>query len=428
MENCFKNFRSFIAENLSMDSVALRLKYAGKEPAYQGLSAIDQIESRQKTKSKLPSFIAYDDFLFPSTLSAEQSSNEAVARFHASLFSTDETVADLTAGLGIDTFSIARKVKHLTSIERFETYFNTLIHNANVLDIKNVNFINADSIEWLKCHSNHYNTIFIDPARRGDMNRRTFALEDCEPNIIAYLDLLCQRADRILVKCSPMLDIKEIIRNVPFLTRIFTVSFASECKEILLEIKPSSSFPLEISSISIQKSGKLVALSFSEPELSRNPDSYADTSVFSSVPHLAYNDSECISSCLSTLFLFEPDAALMKIAPWRTLVNEHPSLIKVSPNTHLFITKDSSLPLPGRLVSVKGQLDKRSLKSLKGRYVNVVARNFPMSAPQIISRYSLNSSKSHKMSDEHHSTFLYCFRDAYSRPIHMLAIDKNIEF
>lgn len=405
METTFEIFKTFITNNTGADISYLRLKYAGKEPTFHGLSAIDQIEARKKTRTKLSSFIAHDAFLFPSTLSAEQSSNESVARFHASLFSSDEKVADLTAGLGIDAFTIAKHVNHVTAIERYNNYSDTLIHNAKVIDVENITVINANSLEWLDTHDISFNTIFVDPARRGDMNKRTFALEDCEPDIIANLNLLAAHTDRILVKCSPMLDVKELIRRVPSLRRIFIVSYASECKEILIEIIPDNVSAVEIISVSLGKHGDSIILPFSESDLSLNPSTYAD------IDSILKNNTPC--------YLYEPDPAIMKISPWTALVKAYPSLVKIAPNTNLFITSDPSIPLPGRIVSILSPLDKKSLKQLRGTPINVVARNFPLSAPQIISKYNLIAKKQQKQTLDAEARFLYCFRDSASHP-HLL--------
>lgn len=54
--------------------------------------------------------LANDDFIFPTSLSAEQCTSELLARFHANLVPDNGVVLDMTCGLGIDAFHIAGKV------------------------------------------------------------------------------------------------------------------------------------------------------------------------------------------------------------------------------------------------------------------------------------------------------------------------------
>ena len=50
--------------------------------------ALQQIEGRQRTRDKLPTFAAIDGWLYPPRLNLEQCSSERTARFKASLLST----------------------------------------------------------------------------------------------------------------------------------------------------------------------------------------------------------------------------------------------------------------------------------------------------------------------------------------------------
>ncbi|MDE5551576.1 MAG: hypothetical protein K2I91_00090, partial [Muribaculaceae bacterium] len=70
--------------------------------------AVDQILARHKYHSKLSNFIDNKAFIFPSILSAEQSTHQAVAQYHSRLFGKNKAILDLTAGLGIDAMTAAR--------------------------------------------------------------------------------------------------------------------------------------------------------------------------------------------------------------------------------------------------------------------------------------------------------------------------------
>lgn len=88
------------------DTARLRLRHAG-DPGMA--HAIMQIECRRKAARKLHDTLRNDGFVFPTALSAEQCTSDNIAAYHASLIAPGETVLDMTAGLGIDAFHMARR-------------------------------------------------------------------------------------------------------------------------------------------------------------------------------------------------------------------------------------------------------------------------------------------------------------------------------
>ena len=107
-------FWLYVHRNASADTLSLRLKKESLE--FDKNLAITQIECRQKLKSKIPDILALPEFLFPNTLSAEQCTCQEVAKYHSSLFSADDTVLDMTGGLGIDDYFISAVCRHLTTL------------------------------------------------------------------------------------------------------------------------------------------------------------------------------------------------------------------------------------------------------------------------------------------------------------------------
>ena len=79
------DYIDFIRKNKSEDLSSLLLKYHGKPSSFDVDSALLQIKCRRKTSKKLKSFLEKEQFLFPSALSAEQASHQAVAQYHSSL-------------------------------------------------------------------------------------------------------------------------------------------------------------------------------------------------------------------------------------------------------------------------------------------------------------------------------------------------------
>ena len=111
------------------DVNALRLRYHGKAMPFSVEDACMQIEMRRKTSNKLTWFLKNPGFMFGTSMSAEQATNQNVALFHAQLIGHDRRVLDMTAGLGIDAMTIALNGNTVTAYElerairRYETNY-----------------------------------------------------------------------------------------------------------------------------------------------------------------------------------------------------------------------------------------------------------------------------------------------------------------
>ena len=93
----------FIEDHLNDDVFSLSL-LAPKFPEVDMQLAIRQIQGKQKTKDKIPSFYACKTLLYPAKLSLEQSSSERTAK-HKSTRCEGNIMIDLTGGFGVDVFS-----------------------------------------------------------------------------------------------------------------------------------------------------------------------------------------------------------------------------------------------------------------------------------------------------------------------------------
>ena len=144
------DFYEFIEQNLKADPLGLRLSTNKKSYDFDVDFAITQIEARKKFEGKLSKFISNKKFLFPDLISGEQSSHQAVASFHSSLIKGEKKILDMTAGLGIDTLSMAQKDVYITAVELNPEKAGILKDNANNLNLPNVEVINGDSMEYLK--------------------------------------------------------------------------------------------------------------------------------------------------------------------------------------------------------------------------------------------------------------------------------------
>lgn len=363
----------FIQEHAKEDTNALRLKYRGKSLKLDiPLDfALLQIDARKKAQKKIPSFIENSLFIIPDTLSVEQASNETVARYHASLIPSGSRLLDLTSGLGIDDLTFAMSGINVTACEISETKFQALRHNAEVLDLTdNMTVMNVDSMEFVRSCVKHFDVVFADPARRSACGKRLHALSDCQPDILEGLDVIMHLTERLLVKSSPLLDLTLIRHTVRDLYHIHVVCYRGECKEVLMDIRPSSEFS-GITVVDLDTEG---TISYFKSHLSPS----------SSSAKLAER-----SSPSDYKYLYEPNAGVMKTGAWGELTIQFPLLEKADPSTHLFLSDKFYSDFPGRVMVNTGIPDKKALKGLRGGKYNVVARNHPQSAHEIEKKLSL---------------------------------------
>lgn len=360
--------------------------------------AVTQIESRRKHRSKLPEFVANSRFIFPDAASGEMASCAEVARYNACVAGASASFCDLTAGLGIDFMAIGRNAAHSVAVEYDPFRAAVLRHNLEVLGFSNSCVVNADSMLWLAESDLHFDVIFIDPARRDGAGKRSYGLADCVPDLTRHCDMILSHTSRLLVKASPMLDVTQTLRELPQTRRLHIVSSRGECKEILAELMPDGNQdlgPVEIVCVDIRHDGISVF---------RAAD--AHTGRKQSLPFLAAPDR-----IRPGMWLYQPNASVMKAGCHDALCDEWPDLRKADVNTHLYVSEQRHDSFPGRVLEIIEIPDKKRLKSLTGSRLNVVARNYPSAAEEISRRYRL------RPSDE---DYLYAMRVA-GKPVLLLA-------
>ena len=102
----------FVTDNRDADVAQLAL-HRNRYPMLSDSDfrfGLQQIEGRQRTREKLPTFATIDGWLYPPRLNLEQCSSERTARFKASVLSnfkfqvSNFTLIDATGGYGVDTF------------------------------------------------------------------------------------------------------------------------------------------------------------------------------------------------------------------------------------------------------------------------------------------------------------------------------------
>jgi len=362
----------YIATNRDADTYKLLLKDE-PELTFDKSFAILQIECRRRAKNKIPELLLNERFLFPKAISAEQCTHQLVAQYHASQFSLSDNVLDMTMGLGVDDYYISKCVNSVIAIELDKDISEVGKHNFSFL-ASNVNVLTGDSVQYLKSlkSEQRFDTIFIDPARRGDDGKRKFGFADCQPDVLSLLDLIKQHGSKLYIKASPMLDITKSIHDFGnHLTDVFAVSVKNECKELLFKLDFS------VSSTAIM----LHALNHDGTEWQRFECHYSEC--------LGDSASPPRIDLKSAYYLYEPNSSIMRLGCFNA-VEQTFDATQLAHNSHIMVSSRPIADFPGRqfkileVVPFKG----KEIKSLSKRYkkLNVATRNFRLSAESLKQR------------------------------------------
>lgn len=355
-----KEVQDFIDSNLNQDLVKLTLKGSPfSEVPIQEI--VIQIQGKLKAKNKLPSWFKKKDIYYPPKVHLEQTSSEITAHYKSELVSGN-SIADLTGGFGVDTFYFAKKFKEVSHFETNKALSRIASHNFSVLSTK-IRCINEDGLEAIKNHT--FDVIYIDPSRRNETKGKVFVLSDCLPNVISHLDYLLERCQTLMIKTSPMLDIKAGLSELNPVYEIHIVAVKNEVKELIWLISKKRDENVKIISVNLIESHREVF------EASHN------------------QKFKTVYSFPKT-YLYEPNAAIMKSGLFDALCLKFP-LEKLALNSHLF-TSDELTDFPGRRFEVLKVIPYTKpimKKTLYGIKANISTRNFPETVSELKKKWKI---------------------------------------
>lgn len=456
------SFEKFIVENGNADTV--RLVMACKEwpvPEDAELAeldakslAVNTIEGRRRLRKKLPEWVARTGLVYPSSLCAEQCSSSDTARYKASIVqrifneyvgtvasmvgdpcrttgsATKGTesvpdknspttrnqsvtelaevtipsrgkVADLTGGLGVDSWAFSEVAEEVLYNEMNPALAAAARHNFKALGVTNIFIKNSEATsDSLKDIFGDFrpDVIFLDPARRDSAGKKVFLLEDCSPDVLKILPELLGISRFVLLKLSPMADITMAVErldrtyeeylekasgkgwNGQWVREVHVVASGGECKELLILLDGEWN---EGYSLTCREDGK--TLTFKPEEITKAKAGYPD-STFARI-------------------IFEPGKSLTK-AGVSNAICERFGLVKLARFTHLYTiseplsdseSEQRTAPLKdfGKVFYVKEilPLNKSSMKDVGKRYPHseVSAKNIPMSSDELRTRLKVKS-------------------------------------
>lgn len=386
----------FIDEHLQEDVRQLALQ----KNKYKDIDfdfALRQIQGRKKTRDKLPLLASIPRFVFPPSLALEQCSSEITAKYKriiindilcsgdtACRVSTENDpdksswntacrvstgnhriMADLTGGFGIDTLFLSNLFETCHYVEPQRQLCDILSHNLKLLQFEHVQ-IHQTTMEDFIQDMEPVDFLYLDPSRRNAQGSRVVSLEDCTPNIVQYKDILLQKTRKVMLKLSPMLDIKRALARLPETKEIYVLALNGECKELLLLLDVGVQKPLQYHAVNIWLEGN------SMKELCFD---FTDEEEQNAIPKF---DSQVGQ------YLYEPNAAILKAGAFKSLAT-HFGLNKLHPHTHLYTSDSLIKEFPGRIFRVQNIYSykdaKTALKTIQK--ANVAVRNFPQTADEL---------------------------------------------
>lgn len=361
------DFEDFIREHREDDVRELALK-ANSYADVDMSKALVQIDGWQRARRKLPLWASTDGIVYPVHLSMEQCSSEITARYKASIVEGGERVADLTAGFGVDATVLASRYVHLTYVERNEELCHIARNNLPLLGVDSVDVICGEAEDVLGSLPRQ-DLIFLDPARRDMHGGKVVSIADCTPNVCLLQKLLVGKADTVLIKLSPMIDLSCVERELGCVQEIHVVSVENECKEVLVKMSAADKCDMRMICVNLVEGKEAMVFSFTRGEEALARCNYA----------------EVVES-----YLYEPNASIMKAGCFKRIA-EWFGISKLHPNSHLYTSDSYVADFPGRAFRVLGIYSPKSKKreGIGVAQANISVRNFPVSVADLRKRLKL---------------------------------------
>lgn len=369
--NWTPELQSFIRQHLD-DDVDRLLLSAGRFPQVDVRVAVEQIAALKQLKEKLPEWYAKaGDLQMGGRVPAEQCSSERTARYKKNLVEGD-SLCDLTGGMGVDFYYMAQGLSRAIYTERQSHLCEAANHNFTTLGLSNFEIREGDGREL---PLPDVDTIYLDPARRSSTGDRVYDLAECEPDVVAWQEELLKHCRKLVVKISPMADIKRTLLQLRHVTDVHVVAVKNECKELLVEMRG------ELTELQMDSADPLIhCVDFRTSDEVHFDFRYSEE--LQAEPKLFGSEDE-------VGWLYEPDVTVLKSGAFR-LMSDRFGLRKLDANSHLYVGNRQVPEFPGRLFQIEETIpfSSKTLKMLKQKVpqANVAARNFPMTADQLRNR------------------------------------------
>ena len=319
---------------------------------------VQQIKGKQVAQKKFP-FLLKDGIVFPPQLNLEQASSEKTARYKSGILHGKKFI-DLTSGFGIDAYYLSQNFEDITLVEQNTELLETVKHNWTVLG-RNAVFINQKLEDFLQQNKEKFDVIYLDPARRDTHKNKVFLLEDLSPDILEIQGKLLAFSDEVVIKLSPLIDLKYLVSVLPDIFRIDIIAVKNDVKEVVVFLSKDKSDEPLCHCINLESGEPDFSFMFKEEKNALS----------------VYSEPEN--------FIYIPNHSVLKAGVFN-LISEKFALKKLHPNTHLYTSHHKVESFPGRVLEVE-VVEAKHIKK-KSQY-NIISKNHPLTPEQIRKKYSL---------------------------------------
>ncbi|WP_312076110.1 THUMP-like domain-containing protein [Chryseobacterium sp.] len=352
-----KYIQEYINANLNADLHSLLLKKS-PFPKVSMQEIVQQIKGKQVAQKKFP-FLLKEGIVFPPQLNLEQSSSDKTALFK-SQFLKGKKFIDLTSGFGIDAYFLSQNFEEITLVERNTELLKTVENNWNVLN-KKANFINQELEDFLNENRENFDVIYLDPARRGEQKKKVFLLEDLSPNILEIQDKILSISDQVIIKLSPLIDLKYLISVLKNPEKIQIIAVKNDVKEIVVYLSKQKTEKISCSCINLESDEEIFNYDFKDEK--------------NAVSQFGEPEK----------YIYIPNNSVLKAGIFN-LISEKFNVKKLHPNTHIYTSESKIENFPGRILEME-VVDSKQIK--KKEQFNIISKNYPLKPEEIRKKYQL---------------------------------------
>lgn len=352
-----EDIQQYINANLHSDLHSLLLKKS-PFPEVSMQEIVQQIKGKQVAQKKFP-FLLKDGIVFPPQLNLEQSSSDKTALFK-SQFLKGKKFIDLTSGFGIDAYYLSKNFEEITLVEQNTELLEIVKHNWEILD-KKAKFINQKLEDFLTGNTEKFDTVYLDPARRDEQKKKVFLLEDLSPNILEIQEQLLSFSDQVMIKLSPLIDLKYLVSVLKNLEKIQIIAVKNDVKEIVVYLSNEKKGEINCSCINLESEEEVFNYNFKDEE-----NAVAE-----------YGEPE--------KYIYIPNNSVLKAGVFN-LISEKFNVKKLHPNTHIYTSEHKINNFPGRILEME-VIDSKYIKK-KGQF-NIISKNYPLKPEEIRKKYQL---------------------------------------
>ncbi|WP_291897010.1 class I SAM-dependent methyltransferase [Chryseobacterium sp.] len=358
-----KEIQNYINANLNTDLHTLLLKKS-PFPEVSMHEIVQQIKGKQVAEKKFP-FLLKEGIVFPPQLNLEQSSSEKTALYKSEILNGN-TFIDLTSGFGIDAYYLSQNFDDITLIEQNRELLEIVEHNWKVLG-RDAKFINKKLEDFLDENQKHFDVIYLDPARRDQHKNKVFLLEDLSPDILEIQEKLQSVSSLVVIKLSPLIDLKYLISVLPGISRIDIIAVKNDVKEVVVFLSNENTAKMICNCVNLESRESVFSFIFGEEETAQSD----------------YSEPE--------KYIYIPNNTILKAGVFN-LISQKFGLKKLHPNSHLYTSGERITNFPGRIFEME-IVDSKSIK--KNGQFNIIAKNYPLKPEEIKKKYSLKDGGDH---------------------------------